>query len=440
VSIVRRKIIETLTNWKNNHNNMPFMLIGARQVGKTYVLDEFCKKNYPEYIYINLEYEEEIKGIFDSTLKPEEIIDAIGLLLAKRINPEKTVIFFDEIQVSERAVTSLKYFNESDTKYNIVCAGSLLGVALNKFKSSFPVGKVFSFSLYPMDFQEFLWALGEDQLDETIQKSFLAMHQMMDSIHQKCLGLYKDYLFVGGMPASILEYIKTNRRLSLFDEMVKKRILDDYLYDMSKYTTSAEQQKIGKVFKALPKSLGHQKKFNYKAIDEHGSKRKYESSIDWLLSSQIANKCTLVRTSRLPLNVYEDGSSFKLYVADTGLLMSLARMKAVDLLSDSSLLYKGMIAENYVAQTFTNNQIPLHFWKSKHNAEIDFLISMQGMIIPVEVKSSSNTKSKSLKIYRELYSPSISIKLSANNFNKSNGILSIPLYAAYLIGTNHGIG
>ncbi len=240
----------------------------------------FCKVNYENYLYINLEYDEDIQAVFEASLKPEEIVNAIGLIKGVKIIPEETVIFFDEIQVSERAITSLKYFNESNVHYNIMCAGSLLGVALNRFKGSFPVGKVYRNYLYPMNFQEFLWALSEEGIDEVIQKAYLNSDPLMEPIHRKCLMLYKDYLYVGGMPASILEYIEKGRKLNLYDETVKRRILDDYMADMSKYTTSAEQQKINKVFRSIPRQLGQESRFNYKFIDDNGSKRKYESSID----------------------------------------------------------------------------------------------------------------------------------------------------------------
>jgi len=430
---VKRKIMNELLLWKDKKSDMPFMLIGARQVGKTYIIKEFCKKNYDKFLYVNLEYEEDIKEIFDKTLVPEEIIDTIGLLKNISIDPETTAIFFDEIQVSERAVTSLKYFSESSINYNILSAGSLLGVALNRFSSSFPVGKVYRNYMYPLDFQEFLWGIGEERLDEEIQKSYQSVKALMEPVHKKCLDLYRDYIFVGGMPASVLEYIEKDKLLSQYDTMVKKRILDDYIADMSKYTTSAEHQKIIKVFKSLPKQLGRENRFKYSTIDKRGSKRKFETSIDWLINSKIAYQCNLVENPKIPLKAYEKENIFKLYVNDTGLLMSLSDMTAADLIGKESNLYKGMLTENYVAQTFASNKIQLYFWKSKNNAEIDFLISYKGSVVPVEVKSATNTKSKSLKYYREKYSPKLSMKVSANNFNESSGVKSIPLYAAYLI-------
>ncbi len=410
---------------------MPYMLVGTRQVGKTYILDKFCKENFSNYVYINLERTKKISDIFEKTLEPKEIIDLISLRMGVTITDD-TAIFFDEIQISEHAITSLKYFNEAKEKYNIVCAGSLLGVALNRFKSSYPVGKVRKVILHPMDFEEFLWAINQDLLVDKIRECFNNNKQML--AHDLAIQLYRDYLYIGGMPASVLEYINKDKNIVHFDRMVKQDILGAYITDMSKYTTSSENIKINKLFKSIPMQLSRESsKFTYRIVEDTASKKKYETSIDWLIHGNLVNKCTLAQIPKIPLIAYIKENLFKIYLNDVGLLCELSEITPNNLLSDDFNLYKGMLSENYVAQTFIANNFSLYYWKSKKNAEIDFLINYKGEIIPVEVKAAENTKAKSLKVYIERYNPRYSIKISAKNFGFVNNIKSIPLYAAYLL-------
>lgn len=431
---MKRKALDAFINWKNSHSNKPLMVLGARQVGKTYSLMEFCKDNYEQFVYINLEMDEDIYKVFETTIDPSDIINAISILKGIVIDYSKSVIFFDEIQVSERAIQSLKYFCEAEENYHIVCAGSMLGVALNRFKSSFPVGKVYRYYMHPMDFEEYLWGIGEIPLSELIRKHFLADTQLLDPIHRKSLDLFKNFLYTGGMPASINEFIRCNKNMSLYDNEIKQSILEDYLADMSKYTTNTEHQKINKLYKSIPKQLGQvNTKFNYKLVDEKANKRSYERSIEWLCNSFIAVKCTLVEFPELPMKVYEKDNFFKIYLNDIGLLTTIANIDKKDIYSDELKIFSGMLAENYVANSFCSKGIKLHYWKSKHNAEIDFLINIEGHIIPVEVKASTNTKAKSLKVYQDRYDPYYSIRISGKNFGFVNGIKSVPLYAVHLI-------
>lgn len=431
---MKRKIITDLLKWKNSKSNMPFMLIGARQVGKTYILDEFCRTNFENYLYINLEKESEIQAVFENTLDPKEIIESISILKEIKISLSNTVIFWDEIQVSERAITSLKYFNESEKDYNIVCAGSLLGVALNRFRHSYPVGKVRKVTLHPMDFEEFLWSINQKKLADMIKEHFDKDKQMLEPVHKKALLIYRDYLYVGGMPASILEYIEKEYSLANYDNTVKRNIIEAYSYDMSKYTTTSENMKINKLYNSIPKQLNRENtKFTYKIIDDKANKRNYETSIEWLINSNLVSRCVLVETPCIPLSVYEKESIFKIYLNDVGLLCELANIKPKDLLSNEFNLYRGMLCENFVAQSFISNGLSLNYWKSKKDAEIDFILNISGSVIPIEVKSSTNTKAKSLKMYIEKYKPTFSIKISAKNFGYVNNIKSIPLYAVYLL-------
>lgn len=413
------------------------MLVGARQVGKTYILRKFCSENFPNYIYINLDTEKSIRRIFEETIKPHEIISLISLKLDIKINPENTIIFLDEIQVCEEAIVSLKYFNEANEPYKIVCAGSLLGVALNRFKSSFPVGKVWFETLNSMDFEEFLWATNHNILLNEIKKHFDNNIQISTPIHDKALRLYKDYLYIGGMPASVLEYINSNGDLMKYDKKVKQDILTSYIFDMSKYTTSSENIKINKMYRSIPKQLNRENnKFTYKLIGDDVNKRTYETSIDWLVHANLVNKCILLEVPQMPLVVYAKENVFKIYLNDVGLLCELAELTPKDILTENFKFFNGMLTENYIAQTFISNNLNLNYWKSKKNAEVDFLLHIDGEIIPVEVKAATNTKAQSLRVYIERYKPKYSIKISAKNFGFVNNIKSIPLYAAYLLKDN----
>jgi len=434
---MKRKIMQNLVDWMTYESNMPYMLIGARQVGKTYIINMFCLENYNNCIYINLEKEEDIKEVFESTLEPNEIIRRIAILKNIIIEPNDTIIFFDEIQVSERAIASLKYFNEAEENYNIVCAGSLLGVALNRFKNSYPVGKVRKETLFPMDFEEFLWAIEQEQLVAEITKCFQNNNKMVEPIHNKALSIYKDYLYVGGMPASVLEYINKNYDLSRYNDIVKQNIIEAYIFDMSKYTTSAENFKINKLYKSIPKQLNRESsKFTYKIIEDGANKRNYETSIDWLINSRLVNKCILAEVPKIPLSAYVKDGLFKVYLSDIGLLCALANITPKNLISHDFDLFRGMLTENYIAQVFVANGHDLYYWKSKKSAEVDFLLNIEGSIIPVEVKAATNTKSQSLRVYVERYNPKYSIRISAKNFGYVNKIKSVPLYAAFLLQDN----
>ncbi len=431
---MRRKGYTELLKWKNKDSKMPYMLVGARQVGKTYLLNEFCKNNYEKYIYINLERDSEIVQVFENTLDPMTIIKQIGFIKGGPIDVAKTVIFIDEIQISEKAIVSLKYFAESDIKYNIVSAGSLLGVAINRFKHSFPVGKVRRGYLYPMDFEEFLWALGEENLSVEIKRCYENEIAMFEPVHNKLMERYKDYLFVGGMPVAVQAYITNNQDLNYFPREIKRDILDDYLADMNKYTSNFESIKIKQVFESIPIQLGRDSnKFSYKLIADKGRKSQFQTSIEWLLNSHILYRANLIETPRIPMKAYYKENFFKLYLSDVGLLTELADMTPYDIYSKGSDLFKGMLTENYVAQMFRANGMKLYYWKSGNVAEIDFLVSIRGNIIPVEVKASTNTKSKALKTYMEKYNPNYAIRVSGKNFGLGQHIKSIPLYAVHLI-------
>lgn len=432
---MERKFTEKLNIWKSDYINIPLMLIGARQTGKTYIIKKFSKENFEHQIYINFDENDAYESFFEGSLNPEDIINKISTFFGHKIDIEKTIIFFDEIQKSERAINSLKYFCESEKPYKIICAGSLLGVKINRYQSSFPVGKVRIEYLNPLDFEEFLWAIGEDLLSDEIHRCYEKMKPMNQALHEKALNLYKMFLCTGGMPASINEFIRKNKDIMFYENDTKENILTAYIADMSKYTTSSEAIKVRQIYKSIPMQLGKDnQKFQYKVISSNARSRDYESSIEWLIQSGIVLECNLVKTPKMPLEIYKESKIFKLYLSDCGLLMNLAKITITSILNDINMLYKGIIAENFVAQTLKAKGHPLYYYESNSKAEVDFLLNINDEIIPVEVKASDNTTSKSLYSYMNRYDPKYAIRISSKNFGYENNIKSIPLYAVHLIG------
>ena len=427
-----RKIEEQLLEWKKDYK-MPFMLVGARQTGKTYIIEEFCKKNFDNYVYINLDKEENMANIFESTIDPDKIIEMIEIIKNININLENTVIFFDEIQKSERAITSLKYFCESDKPYKIICAGSLLGVKINRFGSSFPVGKVVIKYLYPMNFEEFLISLGEIKLIEEIRKHYKSNEALLDPVHEKALDLYRKYLVLGGMPALINNFKDNECNVSHVDFELQEQIITAYLADMNKYTENSEGIKNAQIYSSMPKQLARPNNtFKYSIVSKDARKVRFESSIEWLLASSMLLKCDLADKNESPLKAFANEEKFKLYLSDTGLLRSLSNLDYSEILLDRNEMFKGVLTENYVACELYPKSKELYYYNFD-KYEIDFLIKIDGNIIPVEVKSGKRTNSKSLNEYIKKYNPEYSIRISSKNFGFENNIKSVPLYAVFCI-------
>ena len=367
-----------------------------------------------------------------------KLFKEIELRIEKSIDIDTTILFFDEVQVSESFITSLKYFCESSINYKIICAGSLLGVKLNRFNSSFPVGKVVLEYMHPMSFNEFLMALGQNMLIEEIYNHYQNMTAMPNDLHEKALLLYKHYLIIGGMPAAIRNYLDCDRDIIKFDRNITKTIVEMYISDMNKYTINkSESVKIEKVYLSIPKELAKEnKKFQYKLIEEDGSKRKFETALDWLNASSIILSCYQTEKVEIPLKVYLNWDIFKVYYSDVGMLNSICDVRINDIINDTNFMFKGAIAENYVAQELNTMNIPLIYWRSRGDAEIDFLLTTKDGIIPVEVKASDRIQSKSLNVYMDKYKPKYGIRLSMKNFGYENHIKSIPLYATFCLKEN----
>lgn len=427
-----RFIEEDLKKWKND-SKMPLMLVGARQVGKTYVLEKFCKENYEKYIYINLDKEENISQIFESSIDPDTIIEKIEIIKNINIDIENTIIFFDEIQVCERAITSLKYFCESVKPYKIVCAGSLLGVKINRFKSSFPVGKVTIKYLYPMNFEEFLLSLNEDKLIDEIKTHYLTNKSVIEPIHEKAMDLYKKYLVLGGMPQVINDFLNNEKNITQVNFGLQEQIITSYLADMNKYTENSEGVKNSQIYNSIPKELARvNNTFKFSLVDESARKSRYESSLDWLLASNMVLKCDLTEKNESPLKAFVNSLKFKLYLSDVGLLRSLSNIEYNEILLDKNEMFRGVLTENFVACSLFPKSKELYYYNFD-KYEIDFLVKIDGEIIPIEVKSGRRTNSKSLNEYIKKYNPKYSIRISGKNFGFDNNIKSVPLYAVFCI-------
>ena len=426
--------MKDLIAWKSKVNRLPLILYGARQVGKTYILKEFAQKYYSDYVYINFEQMTFAKEIFEKELFPDKIIFQLEMYLKTSIIPEQTLIILDEIQVCERALTSLKYFAEQADDYNVVAAGSLLGVAINREKYSFPVGKIEMLNLFPLDFEEFLWELNGKSLSENIRKNVLSGEPLPTFMHEEALELYRTYLVTGGMPAAILDYSK-NRNFENVRQ-IQENIINSYISDMAKYASASETAKIRIAYDSLPAQLAKEnKKFQFKLLKKGASVSNFGVALDWLELAKIIIKCKKVEQIKKPLEGYIDLSSFKLYMGDIGLLTYKAGLMPEDLMTNSNEIseYRGGLTENYVAQALLTNKYALYYWESEGKAEIDFVILRDNKIIPVEVKSNDNVRARSLSVFCQRFEPEYSIRISTKNIGVENNIRSIPLYAAFCI-------
>ena len=432
---MKRKIYQDLLKWKNTESKIPLMVVGARQIGKTYIINEFCKKEFKKYIYINLLETPEIVSIFSRDINVMEKFKRMEIFLDTKIDIENTVIFFDEVQESEDIISALKFFCESEEKFKIICAGSLLGVKINRFKKSFPVGKVRILNMSSMDFEEFLMANENFMLIDEIYNSYNKMMPIDNVLHNKLIELYKMYLCVGGMPEAVKDIINKKMNILEFNKNIASDIIISYLNDMNKYVVSnAESIKIEAIYKSIPTQLSNpSNKFQYSKLNKNARSRDYIEPLNWLISSSMIYKSNLIKNIQIPLKGFIDENCFKLYLSDVGLLTSLLGVKYNDIILDNLEIYKGIITENYVATQFVSNKNDLYYWSSSNKAEIDFLLYNDDGIIPVEVKANKNIKSKSLNIYIEKFKPKYSIRISNKNFGFENGIKSVPLYATFCI-------
>ena len=428
---MKRKFEDVLISWKNKHSRKPALIYGARQIGKTTSIKYFGEKYFENMIYINFELNRELAEDFQANISPDFLIHRFEVYFGEKINQKTTLIVFDEIQACERALTSLKYFCEDAPEYYIIGAGSLLGVALKREDFSFPVGKVNQIHMYPMDFEEFLWAKNQKMLADEIRVYHEKREPMDLTLHKKAMGLYREYLIVGGMPEAVKEYTENNSLLEVAE--IQGAIINAYVADMAKYATPGDTTKIMACFDSLPAQLAKDnKKFQYKVVARGGRASLFGASIDWLLASGIVIKCERVDQGQHPLAIFKDIASFKLYMGDVGLLSHRAGVNEYDIIKGNDHVFIGALTENYVANALTQKGYPLYYWTSG-TSEVDFMIENQSDVFPIEVKARENVKSRSLSVYVKLNHPDYSIRISGKNFGFENDILSIPLYAVFCL-------
>lgn len=426
---MQRLLINDLISWKKNKKRKPLLLQGARQVGKTFLLKKFGHDEYDNLFYVNFEETQDIKQIFENRLDPDHIIEQLTAFTAKKIDVKNSLLFFDEIQLCPKAITSLKYFYEKRPHIHIAAAGSLLGVSLGK-ESSFPVGKVNFKTLYPLNFHEFLMALDESALLD-ILTGLKEIKPISDILHKRLLSLYQKYLFIGGMP-EVVEYYMENRDFAGVRE-IQNEILEAYQRDFSKYATVQESIKIIELWRTVPGILSKEnKKFTFSAIKKGSRLAKYRVAIEWLQGAGLIHLAYNCKKAALPLIGYSENNKFKIYLADTGLLGAMLNIHSKVLIKVDQIFseYNGAFVENFTANELVSSGLKsLHYWTSKSDAEVDFLLDFENIILPLEVKSGLNRNIKSLRSYADKYSPKYIFRISPRNFTHDGDFINIPVYA-----------
>ncbi|GAB7140720.1 ATP-binding protein [Deferribacterales bacterium RsTz2092] len=419
-----------LVSWKNSPNRMPLVIDGARQVGKTWLMREFGKLHYKNTVYINLDDERKLHKIFEPDLNPQRLIKGLAFEKEQEITPADTLIIFDEIQECNRALMSLKYFCENAPEYHIVSAGSLLGVAIHK-ESSYPVGKVQTISLHPLNFAEFMDAIGEPRYKKLLENKD---YNLSYTIEERLIDALKHYYFVGGMPKAVLAFAE---RSNLNDvRRIQEDILRNFELDFSKHIDAPSIPKVGLLWESTPNQLAKEnKQFVYRDMKQGARASQYESAFYWLDKVGLIHKVHRVETPNLPLSAYKK-EAFKVYLLDVGLLSAKVKLTIDNLKGGGTSVFshfKGALTEQYVLQELKASErtIDICYWtndRSKGIAEVDFLIQHNGEIIPIEVKSSINLKAKSLRVYMDYYSPRVAIRTSLGRYGYHDSLCDIPLY------------
>lgn len=424
---MKRKLLNNLIEWKNDKNHKPLVLEGARQVGKTWLMKEFGRTLYKKVAYINFDRNEKMCKVFETDLDTNRLITAIELDVEFKITPEDTLIIFDEIQECPRAITSLKYFNEDAPQYDIIAAGSLLGVA-HHFGTGFPVGKVEFLRLYPLSFTEFLDAMGKEQFVELIEKQDFEMIKLFNT---KFEDLLKQYTYIGGMPEVVQDFVNNKDFKKV--RTIQKRILSSYEKDFSKHIPANTVEKVRMLWNSVPTQLAKDnKKFIYNAIKKGARAKEFETALTWLKDAGLIYQVYKITKPGLPIGAYEDLDSFKLFVLDVGLLGALVNLDAKTILDRYEIFqeFKGAMAEQYVLQQFkTIKDLPVYYWTNETSrSEVDFVIQINSKVVPVEVKAATNLKARSLKIYMEQFKPELALRTSLADYKKTDNLVDLPLY------------
>ncbi len=429
---MRRLTMEKLYKWKNKKNRKPLIIRGARQVGKTWLMKEFGRQYFEEVVYISFDNNERLKNVFDLDFDIDRIISALKVEAKKQIIPEKTLLIFDEVQEVPKALTALKYFCENAPEYAIVAAGSLLGVALHE-GTSFPVGKVDFLNLYPLNFQEFLLAMGEDGLAELLNGGD---YDMISAFSEKYKDLLRKYYYVGGMPEVVRTYIETDDLEEV--RALQKQLLVYYANDFSKHAPKETVPRIQMIWNSIPMQLAKEnRKFVYGIVREGARAKDFEMAIQWLADCGLIHKSYRVTKPGMPLISYLEMNSFKIYLLDVGLLAAQGNLDARTLLEGDIIFteFKGALTEQFVAQELAAEEMELYYYSAANSrGEIDFVIQKGMYLIPIEVKAEENLQAKSLRCYCEKYKPEIAIRTSMSNYREQEWMRNVPLYllTAYL--------
>lgn len=423
---MKRLIMNDLIKCKEDKNRKPLILKGARQVGKTYILKEFGKENYEGVAYFNFDHDEDLYNLFNNTKDPKRLLEQLSFIYGKAILPEKTLVFFDEIQECPNALNSLKYFHEEANEYHIVCAGSLLGIRLSH--TSFPVGKIQFMNIYPMSFSEFLLADNSSNLVDYME-SIKKIEPISDIFFNMLEEKLKAYFIIGRMPEAVYSWV--NEKDVEKVNIIQDNILKAYESDFSKHTTDSESNKISLIWNSIPSQLAKEnKKFLYQVIKSGARAREYENALNWLNDANLIYKVYKVNKNSLPLKAYNDLSCFKIYMNDIGLLRRMSNIDSRIVIEGNRLFeeFKGAFTENYVLNVLNKiyNNVPNYYTFDRN--EIDFMIQTKNEIIPIEVKSNKSTNNISLKRYNEKFDNEISIRFSMNNLVKDRKVLNIPLF------------
>lgn len=424
---MKRTAIQNLIKWKQDSDKKPLIIQGARQVGKTWLMKEFGKTHYEKIAYINFEDNPTIQNIFSANLNPTRILQDIEAVVKIKITPKDTLIIFDEIQECPKALTSLKYFNEDAPEYDIVCAGSLLGVTLNK-SASFPVGKVDFMDLYPLSFMEFLDALGEEKLVDIIKTLDFDNIKIFKDILSRYL---RQYLYIGGMPEVVKDFI--NKKDFINVRKIQKRILNSYEQDFSKHIEKNLVERIKMVWNSIPAQLAKEnQKFIYGALKPGSRAKEFELAIAWLRDSGLIHKVHRIKKPSLPLKFYEDFDAFKIFICDVGLLSTLCNINSEILIDNIKIFeeFNGALTEQYVLQQLKTIDKDVFYWSNETGKnEIDFMVQSSDDAIPIEAKAGINLKAKSLTFYAKEYNPKIAIRTSLADYKQTNFLYDVPLYA-----------
>ena len=425
----KRSIIKQLEQWKDKPDRKPLMLLGARQVGKTFVLKQFGKESFEHCAYFSVDEENGVTDIFRKTKNPIQIVEQLSFLCDKPIKVGKTLLILDEIQSCPEAISSLKYFCENMPDLALACAGSLLGLAFGHEGFSFPVGKVDHLNMYPLTFSEFL-----EQKDAGLYRYFIsikAVESLPEVFFNRLASSFTAYRICGGMPEAATKML--NADMASVEEKLRN-ILKDYTFDFVKHATPLLANRISHVWNSLPSQLAKENhKFLYQLVRPGARAREYEDALLWLQNAGLIHKVSLCQTPRIPLKSYEDLSTFKIYALDIGILRVLSEMDASVYIDTTSAFseFKGALAENYILQSLTANGLNcMRYWSSGNRAEVDFLLQYGNMVIPIEVKSDTNIKGRSLVEYDKKYSPSLRLRYSMRNLSKDGNLINIPLFLA----------